>query len=87
MSVKGRARRGEDDVADLATAFEDVRNDLADVEALAVAASAVLAEVPRIGDAVQRRRVSRVGSLVEATARTATAALDRADATLVKMSQ
>ena len=64
------------------TAFEDLRHDLGDVEALTAAAAAALAELPYVRDVRSRRKVERLVSLVGAAARTATSALDEADVTL-----
>lgn len=72
---------------DPATAFEELRHDLGEVEALATAAVAALSELPYAHAANDRRKLDRLGSLVEATARAATSALDRADTALEKLSR
>jgi hypothetical protein len=72
---------------DPATAFEELRHDLSEVEAMAAAAVAALSELPYAHAPNHRRKIGRLGALVEATARAATSALDTADAALEKLSR
>jgi hypothetical protein len=64
---------------DITTAFEELRNELVDVEALAAAADAALEGLPFDRNTPVRRATGRLYALVAATAAAATAALDEAD--------
>lgn len=77
---------GHDEPIDPTTAFEDLRHDLADVEALAVAAEGALESLPPGTTRDQRRGIGRLYALVEATASAASAALDQADEKLACIS-
>jgi hypothetical protein len=72
---------------DIATAFEELRNELVDIEALAVAADAALEGLPFEGHAPARRATGRLYALVAATAVAATAALDQADEHLAQLNR
>jgi hypothetical protein len=69
-----------------ATAFEELRHELVDVEALAAAADAALEGIPFERDHERRRALGRLYALVAATAAAATAALDQADEHLERLS-
>jgi hypothetical protein len=69
-----------------ATAFEELRQKLVDVEALAAAADAALEGIPFERNYARRRASGRLQALVAATAAAATAALDQADEHLERLS-
>jgi hypothetical protein len=81
--------RDTDDLTDfdIATAFEELRNELVDIEALAVAADAALEGMPFERAAPARRASGRLCALVAATAVAATAALDQADQHLAQVNR
>ncbi len=85
LGAKRRRRAGRAAPINPVTAFEDLRHDLGDVEALTAAASAALAELPYVRDGRSRRTLERLASLVTAAARKASAALDEADVMLAKL--
>jgi hypothetical protein len=73
------------DDLDSSTAFEELRQELVDVEALATAADAALEALPFQADPERRRAIGRLHTLVAVTAATATAALDQADESLARL--
>jgi hypothetical protein len=70
-----------------ATAFEELRQELVDIEALAAAADAALECIPFERNHERRRASGRLQALVAATAAAATAALDQADEHLERLSR
>lgn len=83
-----QAHEDDDDrgIFEARTAFEELRHELIDVEAIAVAADAALEGLPFEHDRERRRASDRLYALVTATAAAASAALDEADEQLKRFS-